>query len=519
MATTGIESTPEIVLELEADSGEEAVASAEQPSGPARALPFSFAKRHGVLIREIGADSAHAVYRTGASPLSLAEARRFAGVPLKFTRVSKDAFDGMLQQTYEQGSQMAMQMVGDLDGQTDLLQVAQELPEPSDLLESDDDAPIIRFINAVLTEAVKENASDVHIEPYENRLGVRFRVDGVLQEVLQTRRALAPLVVSRIKVMSKLDIAEKRLPQDGRISLKIAGRAVDVRVSTMPSGHGERVVLRLLDKQAGRLDLSSLGMDPDSQNLMDELIHRPHGIILVTGPTGSGKTTTLYAALERINDNSRNIMTVEDPIEYFIDGIGQSQVNTKVEMTFARGLRAILRQDPDVVMVGEIRDLETAEIAVQASLTGHLVLSTLHTNTAAGAVTRLRDMGVEPFLLSSSLIGVLAQRLVRVLDDDTKIPYVARDYECQALKVDPANPPTLYRPGDDDASGFRGRTGIYEIIVIDDTMRTMIHDGASEQELEKYARTQTPSISADGRRRVLAGDTTLEEVLRVTRGD
>jgi general secretion pathway protein E len=509
-----MEGSSEIVLELEPDPEPTIVEAGQSP-----VLPFSFAKRHGVLIRELEDGVLHAVYRTGASPLSLAEARRFAGVPLKFTRVTADAFDGMLQHSYEQGSQMAMQMVGDLDENTDLLQVAQELPEPSDLLESDDDAPIIRFINAVLTEAVKENASDVHIEPYENRLGVRFRVDGVLQEVLQTRRALAPLVVSRIKVMSKLDIAEKRLPQDGRISLKIAGRAVDVRVSTMPSGHGERVVLRLLDKQAGRLDLGSLGMAVETQNLMSELIHKPHGIILVTGPTGSGKTTTLYAALERINDNSRNIMTVEDPIEYFIDGIGQTQVNTKVEMTFARGLRAILRQDPDVVMVGEIRDLETAEIAVQASLTGHLVLSTLHTNTAAGAVTRLRDMGVEPFLLSSSLIGVLAQRLVRVLDDDTKVPYTAREYECRALKADPASPPTLYRPGTNDGSGFRGRTGIYEIIVIDDTMRTMIHDGASEQNLEKYARTMTPSINADGRRRVLQGDTTLEEVLRVTRAD
>lgn len=511
-----MESNTEIVLELEPDTPVNNTAVA-QPV--AKALPFSFAKRHGVLIRDIEDGVAHAVYRTGASPLSLAEARRFAGAPLKFTRVTAEVFDGLLQQTYEQGSQMAMQMVGDLDEHTDLLQVAQELPEPSDLLESDDDAPIIRFINAVLTEAVKENASDVHIEPYENRLVVRFRIDGVLQEVLQTRRALAPLVVSRIKVMSKLDIAEKRLPQDGRISLKIAGRAVDVRVSTMPSGHGERVVLRLLDKQAGRLNLASLGMDDASQKLMDELIHKPHGIILVTGPTGSGKTTTLYAALEKINDNSRNIMTVEDPIEYFIDGIGQTQVNTKVEMTFARGLRAILRQDPDVVMVGEIRDLETAEIAVQASLTGHLVLSTLHTNTAAGAVTRLRDMGVEPFLLSSSLIGVVAQRLVRVLNDETKVPYVAHDYECRTLKLDASNPPTLYRQVKDDASGYKGRTGIYELITIDDTMRTMIHDGASEQKLEKYARTMTPSIRDDGRRRVIAGDTTLEEVLRVTRAD
>lgn len=511
-----MESHTEIVLEGDGTAGADPVAS-EIPV--ARTLPFSFAKRHGVLIRELDGGVADAVYRSGASPLSLAEARRFAGVPLRLTRVTAEAFDGMLQQAYEQGSQMAMQMVGDLDEHTDLLQAAQELPEPSDLLESVDDAPIIRFINAVLTEAVKENASDVHIEPYENRLGVRFRVDGVLHEVLQTRRALAPLVVSRIKVMSKLDIAEKRLPQDGRISLKIAGRAVDVRVSTMPSGHGERVVLRLLDKQAGRLNLTSLGMDDKSQALMDNLIHKPHGIILVTGPTGSGKTTTLYAALERINDNSRNIMTIEDPIEYFIDGIGQSQVNTKVEMTFARGLRAILRQDPDVVMVGEIRDLETAEIAVQASLTGHLVLSTLHTNTAAGAVTRLRDMGIEPFLLSSSLIGVLAQRLVRVLNEDTKVSYVARDYECRALNLDPANPPTLYRPGEDESTGFRGRTGIYELICLNDRMRAMIHDGVSEQELEKYARTMTPGIRDDGRRRVLNGDTTIEEVLRVTRED
>ena len=511
-----MEETPQLVL---GDALPDLPEPELELTGSERIVPFSFAKRHGVFIRTANDGELEAVYRANATPLSLAEARRFAGRKLKMTRVTREAFDTMLQQSYEQGSNKAMQMVGDLDDHTDLLQVAQELPEPSDLLESDDDAPIIRFINAVLTEAVKDNASDVHIEPYENRLGVRFRIDGVLQEVLQTRRALAPLVVSRIKVMSKLDIAEKRLPQDGRISLRIAGRAVDVRVSTMPSGHGERVVLRLLDKQAGRLDLTSLGMADESMHLMDDLIHKPHGIILVTGPTGSGKTTTLYAALERINDHSRNIMTVEDPIEYFIDGIGQSQVNTKVDMTFAKGLRAILRQDPDVVMVGEIRDLETAEIAVQASLTGHLVLSTLHTNTAVGAVTRLRDMGVEPFLLSSSLIGVIAQRLVRVLDPNTREQYTARDYECSTLQVDPANPPTLYRPGVEGSAGFHGRTGIYEVIAVDDDMRTMIHDGASEQQLERHARTMTPSIRDDGRRRVLNGETTLEEVLRVTRAD
>ncbi len=493
-------------------------------SGLAAAEPhrftFAFCKRHGVLIDKINADSAEGVYRAGAQPSSIAEVRRVLGKPLQLRRVDSDTFDRLLREHYEGGTNTAFQMVGGMDDYTDLAHLAQDLPEPSDLLESDDQAPIIRLINAILTQAVKENASDIHIEPFENRLVVRFRVDGVLREVLQSKRAVASLIVSRIKVMSKLDIAEKRLPQDGRISLRIAGRAVDVRVSTIPAGHGERVVLRLLDKQAGRLELHALGMDPRTQRLVDELIHRPHGIILVTGPTGSGKTTTLYSALERINDNTRNIMTVEDPIEYYIDGIGQTQVNTKVEMTFARGLRAILRQDPDVVMIGEIRDLETAQIAVQASLTGHLVLSTLHTNTAVGAVTRLRDMGVEPFLLSSSLIGVLAQRLVRVLNPETKIPYQAGEYERRLLNLPPDAPsPTLYRPGNDPNHGFKGRTGIYELVLVDETMRTMIHDGASEHELERYARTLTPSIRDDGRAKILAGITTIEEVLRVTRED
>ncbi|HVY67179.1 MAG TPA: type II secretion system ATPase GspE [Gammaproteobacteria bacterium] len=481
-----------------------------------RSLPIAFAKRHGVLIKDTHDGVIHAIYRTGTQPQSLAEVRRYAGAPVTFAEVDGQTFDASLQAAYESGA--AMTMVEGLDDENDLLAVAQQLPEPSDLIDSDDEAPIIRLINALLTQAVKDNASDIHIEPYENRMTVRFRIDGVLREVLQSKRAVAPLVVSRIKVMSKLDIAEKRLPQDGRISLRIAGRAVDVRVSTIPSGHGERVVLRLLNKEAGRLTLANLGMFDEDQAAMDELVHRPHGILLVTGPTGSGKTTTLYAALERINDLTRNILTVEDPIEYYIDGIGQTQVNTKVEMTFARGLRAILRQDPDVVMVGEIRDLETAEIAVQASLTGHLVMSTLHTNTAVGAVTRLRDMGVEPFLLSSSLIGVLAQRLVRVLDPATRIPYQASEYECRLLNVDPATPPTLYRAPTAER-GYQGRTGIYELVKVDNTMRTMIHDGAGEHELERYARTMTPSIREDGIRKVLAGITTLEEVFRVTQAD
>jgi general secretion pathway protein E len=493
--------------------------AAEVVEAPQRRLSFAFAKRHGVLVKQMQDGVAQCACRANASPTALAEARRFLRVSMKLERVAEPIFDELLRAAYE-GSSETMEAVEGLDETTDLAHLAQVLPEQADLLESEDDAPIIRLINAIFTQAVKENASDIHVEPFENRLVIRFRVDGILREVLQTKRAVAPLVVSRLKVMSKLDIAEKRLPQDGRISLRIAGRAVDVRVSTIPSGHGERVVLRLLDKQAGRIDLTALGMAPATEKMMDELIFKPHGILLVTGPTGSGKTTTLYAALERLNDNTRNIITVEDPIEYFIDGVGQTQVNTKVEMTFARGLRAILRQDPDVVMVGEIRDLETAQIAVQASLTGHLVLSTLHTNTAVGAVTRLRDMGIEPFLLSSSLIGVLAQRLVRVLNPESRQAFTAGDYERRLLNVRPEEPaPTLYRPGRDAGNGYRGRTGIYELVVVDDQMRTMIHDGAAEHDLERYARTMTPSIRDDGRAKILRGETTMEEVLRVTRED
>lgn len=483
-------------------------------------LSFAYAKRHQVLL---GSDENGRILcfcGPKVKPIALNEVRRFVGKPVLMSVVSAEEFDQRLRREYEQSGNQAMQMADELEEELDLFRVAQELGEPEDLLETADDAPIIRLINALLTQAIKEGASDIHIEPYENRLVVRLRVDGVLREVLTQQRAITPLIVSRIKVMAKLDIAEKRIPQDGRISLRLAGRAVDVRVSTIPSSYGERVVLRLLDKQAGRIDLERLGMDSKTLSIMSRIISRPHGIILVTGPTGSGKTTTLYAVLQRLNDRKRNIMTVEDPIEYYLDGIGQTNVNPKVEMTFARGLRAILRQDPDVVMVGEIRDLETAEIAVQASLTGHLVLSTLHTNTAVGAVTRLRDMGVEPFLLSSSLLGVVAQRLVRVLCNHCKKPAVASKAECDVLGVPADSPPTLYTAqGCSQCShlGYKGRTGIYELIEIDDNLRNMIHDRESEHRMDAYARQYTSSIRYDGMRRVMLGDTTLEEVLRVTK--
>jgi general secretion pathway protein E len=480
---------------------------------------FGFARRNGATLVAWREDTAEIAWREDVRPEVLSELRRYLGAPLKLVRYDAAGYERLLRELYEQGDD-ARAMVADFGDELDLKTLAEELPEPEDLLESDDDAPIIRLINALLTEAVKEGASDIHIEPFESRLVVRFRIDGVLREVLSPQKAIASAVVSRIKVMARLDIAEKRLPQDGRIGLKIAGRPVDVRVSTIPAGHGERVVLRLLDKQAGKLDLAQLGMAPDTLAALGDVIQRPHGILLVTGPTGSGKTTTLYGALLQLNDASRNIMTVEDPIEYYIDGIGQTQVNTKVDMSFARGLRAILRQDPDVVMVGEIRDLETAEIAVQASLTGHLVLSTLHTNSAVGAVTRLRDMGVEPFLLSSSLIGVLAQRLVRVLDPAQREGYAATPRELAAFAKPADTHATLYRPDTSAAgrhAGYRGRTGIYEFVNVDEEMRRLIHAGAAEAELERHARTRTPSILEDGWRKCVTGVTSAEEVLRVTR--
>lgn len=493
---------------------------ANEHTGPSGQLPFAFAKRYGVMLgRDLG-DAREVTCRDTPSQLALVEVRRHTARPIRLSVVDDATFDSLLQDDYEDNAAESTQIVEGMDTDMDLSDAARALSEPQDLLESSDDAPIIRLINALLTEAVKENASDIHIEPFESRLTVRFRVDGVMREVLQPPRQLASRLISRVKVMARLDIAEKRIPQDGRISIRIAGRPVDIRVSTIPSGTGERVVMRLLDKQAGRLDLPQLGMGETTLRNIDELVHKPHGILLVTGPTGSGKTTTLYAGITRINDHSRNIMTVEDPIEYYLDGIGQTQVNTKVDMSFARGLRAILRQDPDVVMIGEIRDLETAEIAVQASLTGHLVLSTLHTNTAVGAIARLRDMGVEPFLLSSSLIGIMAQRLVRTLCPDCHVPYSADARECKLLHADPDDPPTLYRPGgceECNRTGYRGRTGIYELVVVDDTMRSLIHEQAAEQDLEAQARKQTQSIRADGRANVLAGNTTLEEVLRVTR--
>lgn len=494
----------------------------EEPSASEtrfRPLPYSYAKRHRVLVQTDAEGQLELLYTPETQTAAIVEAQRKAGNPKQLHELQQTDFDTQLARFYESG-QATSDIIDDLGDEYSLNNLADSLPEPEDLMESSDDAPVIRLINAILTQSIRDGASDIHIEPFEKALRIRYRVDGVMLNLYEPPREIAPLIISRIKVMSKLDIAEKRVPQDGRISVRVAGRPVDVRVSTLPSGHGERVVMRLLDKQAGRLNLDKLGMAPDALEMLRETLNQPHGILLVTGPTGSGKTTSLYAALTELNDGKSTILTVEDPVEYYIDGIGQTQVNPKVDLDFARGLRAILRQDPNIVMVGEIRDLETAEIAVQASLTGHLVLSTLHTNTAVGAVTRLRDMGVEPFLLSSSLVGVVAQRLVRVLCTHCKTSRPPTDAERDMLGLVGNDLQHIHVANGCEhckGEGYQGRTGVYEVVPIDNTLRNMIHDGSGEHELELYARSLSPSMFEDGKRRVMAGETSLEEVLRVTR--
>ena len=480
-------------------------------------IPYHFAKSKGVLCSGVIDDVAQIIARDDADPLSLSEVRRVFGQRLQVRLMSAEEFERQLAQAYSRSDQQAAAVIEDVEQDYDLSRLAQELPEVEDLLESEDDAPIIKLINAILTQALREHASDVHIEPFETRSVVRFRIDGRLLDVVEPKRALHAALVSRIKVMATLDISEKRLPQDGRITLRIAGRPVDVRVSTLPTGHGERVVLRLLDKSAGRMDFARLGMDAATLARLKTQIAQPHGIVLVTGPTGSGKSTTLYAALSQMDASATNIMTVEDPIEFDLDGVGQTQVNPRIEMTFARALRSILRQDPDVIMIGEIRDLETAQIAVQASLTGHLVLATLHTNDAASAVTRLVDMGIEPFLLASSLLGVLAQRLARNLCPECRQPHQPDAAETGVL----GSAHTVYRATGCSHCGFtgyRGRSGVYELLTVDEPLRRLIHDGASEQLLRDHAiQHGMLSLRQDGMRKVLAGKTSLEEILRVTR--
>ncbi|MEG0821796.1 MAG: type II secretion system ATPase GspE, partial [Burkholderiaceae bacterium] len=460
---------------------------------PMRLVPYAWARDKLILIVPTAERQAEA-WISATTPLTaLAEVTRVW--PGRLRPVIKDAAElkEAIARRYATQEGSAQQIVGSIEGEVDISRLMQEVPDIEDLLETEDDAPIIRMINALLTQAARDGASDIHIEPFETYSMVRFRVDGTLRDVVRPRRALHGALVSRIKIMAALDIAEKRLPQDGRITLRVGGRAIDVRVSTLPTGHGERVVLRLLEKDLSKLELGRLGMAPDTLADFDRLIHAPHGILLVTGPTGSGKSTTLYAAIRRLDAATTNIMTVEDPIEYDIEGIGQTPVNAKIDMSFARALRAILRQDPDVVMIGEIRDLETAQIAVQASLTGHLVLATLHTNDSASAVTRLVDMGVEPFLLSSSLLGVLAQRLVRQL-----CPQCKRQDEAGAW----------HAVGCEHCghTGYAGRTGVYELLQVDDDLRGLVHTHANDNDLRKLAESHgMRSMRADAQRWIANG--------------
>ena len=483
-------------------------------------VPYGFAKKNGAFIEDMNGKT-HILYREDVSVTVMQEMYRHWGWDLPSRAIPVTEFEGLLQKNYTQSersaaSQITSQMLEDEDNRVNFDDINALLEEPDDLLNSDDDAPIIKLLNAVLFEAIRENASDIHIEPYMKDLIIRFRLDGVLKSTLTTQAKIAPFLVTRIKVLARLDIAEKRVPQDGRLSVRLGGKDIDLRVSTMPSAYGERVVLRLLDREETALDLQRLGMDEKNRKRLEALILRPHGIILVTGPTGCGKTTTLYACLRRLNSRALNIMTIEDPIEYYFNGISQTQVNLRADMTFQRGLRAILRQDPDVVLVGEIRDTETARISVQASLTGHLVFSTLHTNTAIGAITRLRDMELEPFLLASTLQATMAQRLLRRLCSECKEGYEPTAAERKTLSL--AAGSTVYAPRGCDKcyqTGYQKRIAIYELIEIDDKLRVMINQNASETEMADYTHRKNPSIQESSYDLVRQGVTSFIEATRV----
>jgi len=506
-------------------------------------LPITYAKAHGLLLTA-ETDDAIALYCS--DPLDTAgidDVRAMFGKPLALTVAPAEAVVDAINRVYERGATMSeLEPVDKADDEEEI-----------DILDSDEDAPIIRWVNGLLSQAVKERASDIHIEPEEREVLVRYRVDGQLYVAKRASRQFMSAVIARVKIMAGLNIAEKRLPQDGRISRKIGGRSIDVRVSSIPTSRDhERIVMRLLHKSNVLLDLSELGFAPRDFQLMDDMIRRPDGIMLVTGPTGSGKTTTLYSCLNRINTQDINILTAEDPVEYEMLGIHQVHVQPKIGLTFASALRAFLRQDPDVILVGEIRDKETAEIAIHASMTGHLVLSTLHTNDAASAVTRLVEMDIEAFLVRSTLAAILAQRLVRRLCQECKEAYTPTAYELQQIGVDPertkrrddrvvsprylphgvdyqpvgwrdASPPTFYRPkGCDrcDNKGFTGRFGIYEMLVVEDVVGRLVLENADARTIKRAAQMQgMDTLRDDGARKVLAGLTTVEEVVAATQDD
>ena len=487
-------------------------------------IPIQFAKRNQMLPYEENEDK---VLVACANPLNfyaIDDLIRLLGKEVEPVLISEERVLDAINEVYDRAAESAQRAMDGLN-EDDLGSLAQEFEEPEDLLDASGEAPIIRLVNSLLFQAVKERASDIHIEPFERDVSVRFRIDGVLREIIRPPKRYQNSISSRVKVMAGLNIAEKRLPQDGRIRIKIAGKDIDIRLSTIPVAHGERVVMRLLDKTNVVLNMEDIGLDGDLLALMNKIVRRPNGIVLVTGPTGSGKTTTLYAALTRINRPDLNIITVEDPVEYQVAGIGQIQVNPKINLTFAGGLRSILRQDPDVIMVGEIRDVETADIAIQASLTGHLVFSTLHTNDAAGALTRLLDMGVEPFLVASTLVASIAQRLVRVLCKHCKEFYEPGDAEIEEIGITRNQLVNggIYRPVGCDkcmGTGYSGRLGIFEVLLVEEAVRELIVQRADSVKIKKTALVHgMRTLRDDGALKVIAGITSIAEVLSVTQED
>jgi len=493
-------------------------------------LSYAFSRSQGVLVLPLPEDDGGPVpvlAREDAEPSAITETRRILARPIALEYVSRSSFETRLTEVYGRSDSSAAEVVADAGLDLGLQALVQELPSIEDLLAKQDDAPVIRMVNALLLQAARENASDIHIEPFAQRSVVRLRRDGLLSDIAEPPRGVHEALVSRIKIMAQLDIAERRLPQDGRISLRLGDRNIDVRVSTVPTSHGERVVMRILEKDPARLNLSAMGMTPAMQTTFSTLLSRPHGLLLVCGPTGSGKTTTLYSALAGLDVKRLNVITVEDPVEYDLPGVGQIPVNPRIDLSFARALRSILRQDPDVVMIGEIRDFETAQIAVQASLTGHLVLATLHTNDAVSAVSRLVDMGVERYLLASSLIGALSQRLVRTLCRECRVAHDILPAESALLAGDLFPPVEHERPmrlwsapgcPACRGQGVAGRTGIYELMPASDALKQAIHDAAGEAVLRQVAfDSGMRPLRHDALRHLGTGDVALEELLRVTR--
>ncbi len=482
-------------------------------------LPINYAKQNEVLPLRKEGNSLVVAISDPTNFYALDDLRMLFGCEIKPVIASSYEIVNAINAVYNKTSGGGEEVVSEL---TRAEEIADEFNEPVDLLDATDEAPIIRLVNSLLFRAVKQKASDIHIEPFERELLVRFRINGILYDILKPPKRAQAAIISRVKIMSQLNIAEKRLPQDGRIRIKIAGKDIDIRVSTVPTAHGESVVMRLLDASAVLLDLDSLGLMGRQLDIVNSLIHRKNGIVLVTGPTGSGKTTTLYSCLSKINSRELKILTIEDPVEYQLPGVNQVQINPKIDLTFATGLRSFLRQDPDVIMVGEIRDRETAEIAIQASLTGHLVFSTLHTNDAASSITRLVEMGIEPFLVSSSVVGIIAQRLVRTVCRDCARKYIPDEEELKriGLTLEDLQGRQIYRPvGCPNCmeTGYTGRVGIYEILLVTDEIRNELMKGSDAATIKKVAVSQgMKTLREDAAAKVIAGMTTIAEVLRVT---